>query len=157
MQDGQIDLLLALENVKKSCLQNGGTFRFETHMICGDGTFKWTEITVTLIESNEENAIVRICDIDEAFLMRRIVDLFMYQNYDYLLLIDSKKHSYIPFTGGKGSIPLPPECGEHYTQKSILPLSIQEDTMRMNKGFISRSGLPCTDCRQLNYLAECPS
>lgn len=119
MQDEQSSLALSLENVKVSCLKQNGTFVFETRINCGENVFKWAEISISIVESDENMAIVRICDIDEAILMRKIVDLFVYQNYDYLLLIDSKNDSYIRFTGGKGNIPLPPERGKHYTQDMI--------------------------------------
>lgn len=115
-EDERSTLALELENIKTSCLQEGRKVLIETRITCDEGVLKWVEITVTVADLDKNMAIVRICDIDEAILMRKIVDLFVYQNYDYLLLIDSKKDSYLRFTGGKGSTPLPPERGDSYTQ-----------------------------------------
>lgn len=81
--------------------------------------FQWVEISAKRIARDPHIILVTTRDINETKLMRKIVDLFVYQNYDYLYLIDAKNDSYIRFTGNKGNTPVPPEGGDHYTEDMI--------------------------------------
>lgn len=108
---------LTLDFLKNLSLNGNEKFPFELRCRSDKNDFQWVELNVSRI--GENMAIVTTRDIDETRLIRRIVDLFVYQNYDYLLLIDSNRDSYTRYTGTKENTPVPPERGEHYTEDMI--------------------------------------
>lgn len=124
---------LSLERLKRFC-SDGIGFPFDIRARTDTGKFQWVEVSAVHIQSDPENVLLTTRNIDEIKLMRGIVDLFVYRNYDYLLLIDAKNESYTRFTGNKGITPVPPEKGEHYTADMISynrKYVVQEDYARV--------------------------
>lgn len=104
-----------LEWVKTVCLGGNSNNSVEFRCMSGNDAYEWVELTVCMSGADDQNVLVCTKNIDEQKLVRSIVDLFVYKNYDYLFLIDTQNDSYIRFTGHKGNIPVPPETGSHYT------------------------------------------
>lgn len=129
--------LVTLERLNSFCLDGLG-FPFEIRARSDTGRLQWVEVDVARIQSDQDHVLLTVCNIDETRLMRSIVDLFVYRNYDYLLLIDSKNDTYTRFTGKKRNTPVPPEKGEHYTadmisynRKYVVPEDYERVTANM--------------------------
>lgn len=110
---------LTLEQLKLAACQNDTLFPLELRCLLEDNSFQWIELSVFVADADKNILFITSRDINEQVLMRRIVDLFVYQNYDYLLLIDTKKNSYIRFNDDNGLTPIPPQAGSNYTEDMI--------------------------------------
>lgn len=110
---------LTLERLRRYCAGGKDDFPIEVRCYQNSGEIQWMSLSVTCAGSDDDTAIFSARNVNETILIRKIVDLFVYQNYDYLYLINAKKDSYIRFTGSKEHTPLPPEKGEHYTEDMI--------------------------------------
>lgn len=138
--DKEVVLSLTLEKLRRFAETGEGNFPLEIRCqpVGGNYEFQWTELSANRIGSDIDQVLITTRNINETRLIRCIVDLFVYQNYDYLYLIDAKTDSYTRFTGRKGSTPVPPEKGEHYTEdmihynsKYVVPEDIERVTSNM--------------------------
>mgnify|MGYP000042311650 CR=1 FL=1 len=118
---------LSLERLRQYCLDGKGDFPMQVRCRLDAEEIQWMSLSVTCAGPDSDTAIVASRNVDETMMIRKIVDLFIYQNYDYLYLINAKKDSYIRFTGSKEHTPLPPEKGDHYT----------DDMVRYNRQFVA--------------------
>lgn len=110
---------ITLEELRSSCWEEAGRFPLEVRCYVDGGTIQWVRIAITVVGADKNTVMLTTRNIDETMLIRRIVDLFVYRNYDYLYLIDTGNDTYIRYTGNKGDTPIPPEKGEHYTQDMV--------------------------------------
>jgi len=118
---------ITLEQIRRSCREEAGPFPLEVRCYVDDGSIQWVRIAITSVGTEGNMVMLTTRNIDETMLIRRIVDLFVYRNYDYLYLIDAVRDTYIRYTGSKGNTPIPPEKGEHYTQ----------DMMNYNRQYVT--------------------
>lgn len=127
--DRELVLSLTLERMRALRHEGMGARPLEIRCLSPDDPLRlqWVELAVSKAGSDESVALITTRNIEETRLMRRIVDLFVYRNYDYLFLIDAKRDAYTRFTGSKGKIPVPPESGSHYT----------EDMVRYNREYVT--------------------
>lgn len=110
---------LTLERLKQICIDQQQPFTLDLRCTTADGNFEWVKVTATRARGYDHIILAATRSINEAKLMRTIVDLFVYQNYDYLFLIDAKNDTYTRFTPVRGSVPVPPESGASYTEEMI--------------------------------------
>ena len=120
---------LTLEKIKNIVSSEKGGFSLEIRCKSRNKTdkFQWVELSAKRIAPDKNQVLVTTRDIEDTRLIRKILDLFVYRNYDYLFLIDSRNDSYTRFTGNKGNTPVPAEHGTHYT----------EDMVRYNKKYVA--------------------
>lgn len=110
---------LTLERLKQICLDQQRFFTLDIRCATADGNFQWVKVTAKKARGYDHIILAATRSINEVKLMRTIVDLFVYQNYDYLFLIDAKNDTYTRFTPIRGSVPVPPESGASYTDEMI--------------------------------------
>lgn len=115
--DRELASSFTLEWMREFCLNINP--RIELRSTAGENHYEWVEMAAYKVGADAHTALVCTKSINETKLVRSIVDLFVYQNYDYLILIDTINDSYTRFTGSKGNIPVPPEKGENYTADMI--------------------------------------
>lgn len=109
---------VTLDRLKKFCLDGSG-FPFEIRARTDTGQFQWVEVSAVHSPLDQKNVLLTTRNIDETKLLKSIINLFVYRNYDYLCLIDAKNDTFVRLTGSKENTPVPPEKGEHYTSEML--------------------------------------
>lgn len=129
--------MLSLEYMINS-LENGLIeFPMEVRCIAEGKAYDWSEIKVSVISHSEKKVLVMTRVINEIRILKSIIELFVYQTFDYLILLDIKNDSYIRFSGDKNGIPLPPVTGEYtkdmieFNKKYVLPEDMDRVTESM--------------------------
>lgn len=79
----------------------------------------WVEIRIIPVSREEKEYLVTTRYIDQEHLMQKIVDLFVYQSLDYLILMDVKHNTYTIYSARKDGVPVPPEDCSNYTEEMI--------------------------------------
>lgn len=129
--------MLSLEYMRNS-LENGlNEFPIEVRCIAEGKEYDWSEIKVSVISYSEKKVLVMTRVINEIRILKSIIELFVYQTFDYLILLDIKNDSYIRFSGDKNGVPIPPTTGEYtkdmiaYNKKYLVPEEIEKITESM--------------------------
>lgn len=98
----------------------------------------WVEIKVSIVSHTEKRLLITTRSIDEQRLMKSIVEQFVFQNFDYFILLNAKNNTYTMFGGDRNGVPLPPEKGDDYTAevarynaKYVLPEEYERVTANM--------------------------
>lgn len=110
-----------LHSLTNDCLndflkQGKESFSLEIRCVAEDtATYIWVEIQVAVISASEKKLLVTTSSIDAQRMMKRIVEQFVFQNFDYFILLNAKANSYTMFSGDKQGVPLPPASGDDYT------------------------------------------
>lgn len=125
--DAEILRSITLENLQQFAREGRRLFPLEIRCISENAGFQWIELSAAPVDTSQETLLITSRSINEQVLMRRIVDLFVYRHYDYLLLIDAKRDSYLRLNDDKGTTPIPPGQGSHYT----------EDMIRFNRQYVA--------------------
>lgn len=107
------------ELIKQLCQGKNSCKCMELRCMSETDQYEWFELYAYKVGADEHTFLICTKNINEAKLVRSIVDLFVYRNYDYLFLINTKNDSYTRFTANKENIPVPPEKGAHYTEDMI--------------------------------------
>lgn len=79
----------------------------------------WLEITVRFEGGEAPVAYIFTRQSGENHLLRRIIDLYVYNNCDYFIYLDAKNNSYTMFSGSKGGTPLPPAVCMDYSSEIV--------------------------------------
>lgn len=95
--------------------QGQGELVLEIRCISAEFAYVWVEIRVSIISVPEKKLLVTTHSIDEQRMMKSIVEQFVFQNFDYFILLNAKNNSYTMFSGDKCGVPLPPVSGDDYT------------------------------------------
>ncbi|MEG0798768.1 MAG: GGDEF domain-containing protein [Acidaminococcaceae bacterium] len=100
--------------------------------------YDWIEINVSVSSLVEKKLLVTTHNINEGRMLKSLVNLFVYQNLDYCLLLDAKHNSYTMFSGKKGDTTLPPVmCANYatellkYNKLYVLPEDFERVTSNM--------------------------
>lgn len=100
-----------LEEILK---RGSGGRTFEVRCLTSDVTYMWVEIDVLIISITEKRLLITTRSIDEQRMMKTIIEQFVYQSYDYFVVLNATKNSYTMFSGDKYGTPLPPVSGDDY-------------------------------------------
>lgn len=132
--DTEVLRSITLESLRQFAREGRRLFPLEIRCISETTGFQWIELSAVPVDTIQETLLITSRSINEQVLMRRIVDLFVFRHYDYLLLIDAKRDSYLRLNDDKGNTPIPPEQGSHYT----------EDMIRFNRQYVAAE-----DCKRV--------
>lgn len=115
VEDRDTILALNLERMQ-SVLQGGGGFPIEARCLSHvqGKAYEWVEIDACPFAQEVDKLIVTTRNIGDERIMRRIIDLYVYQNFDYFTLLDTKNNSYVCFGGNAKNTPVPPPSGADY-------------------------------------------
>lgn len=85
------------------------------------GTINWLTTSVFLRsgDDNKRYAYLMAKKSSEDHLLRSIIDLYVYSNYDYFICLDAKNNSYTMFSGTQNGATAPPEKSNDYTAEQI--------------------------------------
>lgn len=122
--------ILSLTIARLEGFLNGenGVFPLEARCNSQIGPYDWIEIEAAPLRREEgAKLLITTRNINESRMMRSIIDLFVYQNHDYVILVDSKQNRYTRFSGEHEKTPIPPTCGNDYTA----------DMLRFNRRFVA--------------------
>lgn len=115
-----------------------GELVLEMRCLAKDKAYEWVEIKVAVLSATEKKLLITTCSIDEQRMMRSIVEQFVFQNFDYFILLNAKNNSYIMFSGDKNGMPIPPVSGDDYTaevarfnEKYVAPEECEQVTANM--------------------------
>lgn len=70
-------------------------------------------------ENRGNNAYIFTRQSGDNLLLRRIIDLYVYNNCDYFIYLDAKNNSYTMFSGSKSGTPLPPSVCDDYSSELV--------------------------------------
>lgn len=110
-------------------LEHGhGEHVLEIRCIAMNAAYIWVEVKVSVISVLEKKLLITTRGVDKQRMLKNIVEQFVFQSYDYFILLNAKKNSYIMFSGDKNGTPLPPVSGDdyaaevaRYNAKYVLP------------------------------------
>lgn len=88
---------------------------FELRCFTADAAYIWIEIKVSVLSKPEKKLLITTRSVDKQRLMKSIVEQFVFQNYDYFILLNARTNSYTTFSGDKHGAPLPPVSSSDYT------------------------------------------
>lgn len=75
----------------------------------------WLEIIISFLEdADQPAAYVFTRQSGDNYLLRRIIDLYIYNNCDCFIYLDAKNNSYTMFSGNGSGTPLPPAESDDY-------------------------------------------
>lgn len=113
-EDRQLLARLTIERLTAHEKGEEEVFPLELRFKNGDKGYDWMRITASSLEGEEKGQLlITIRIINEDRIMRKIIDLFVYENFDYFVLLDAKTNYYTMFSGREGT-PLPPAMGDDY-------------------------------------------
>lgn len=111
---------LTLEKMKKILEKSEEEdFTMELRCFSKKKEYMWIEVNIIPIFSQENKLLITAHNISKDKIIKSIVDLFVFKNYDYLTLIDTKRNSYITLSRSESGTPVPPISGEDYEQDMI--------------------------------------
>lgn len=120
-------------------------FVFEMRCTAIDTVYIWVEIKVSIISAAKKKLLVTIRSIDEQRMMKSIVEQFVFQNFDYFILLNAKNNSYTMFSGDKYGVPIPPVSGDDYTvevarfnAKYLVPEEYERVTASMQIAHVTK-------------------
>lgn len=115
-----------------------GELTLEVRCIAAKASYIWVEIKISIISVPEKKLLITTRSIDEQRMMKSIVEQFVFQNFDYFILLNAKANSYTMFSGDKYGAPLPPSFGDDYTAevsrynaKYLVPEEVDRVTANM--------------------------
>lgn len=132
-----------LRSLSYDCLndfleQRHGELTFEVRCVTAETIYIWVEIKVSVISIPEKKLLVTTRSIDEQRMMKNIIEQFVFQNFDYFILVNAKTNSYTMFSGDKNGVPIPPVSGNNYTAevarfntKYVIPEEYEQVTANM--------------------------
>lgn len=128
----------------ETLLNSGATEQsLEVRCIQDDERYVWVRVDAVVICAEEKKVLITTRSIDHDRMLKRIVDLFVYRDLDYFILVDTKHNTYTMFSGKKDGTPLPPESGDNYT----------EEVGRFNKTVVVSEDLErVTACMQISHV-----
>lgn len=121
-----------LEAIEKftTCLLQGNIKQVE-HMVPielryqnNTGKYDWIKVECVRMRDQKLLMTTRICNEDH--MLRKIIDLYVFRNFDFFVLIDATNNTYAMFSGKPG-VTLPPIKGSYeeevraYNQKYVVP------------------------------------
>lgn len=113
-------------------------FTLEVRCIAVNAVYIWVEIKVSVISMPDKKLLITTRSIDEQRMLKSIVEQFVFQNFNYFILLNAKANSYTMFSGDKYGTPIPPVSGDDYTAevarfnaKYIVPEEYEEVTANM--------------------------
>lgn len=123
----------------KDFLERGqGELTLEARCIAADAAYAWVEIKVSILSVSEKRLLVTTRNIDQQRLMKSIVEQFVFQNFDYFILLNAKTNTYTMFSGDKYGVPLPPVSGgdylsevDRYNARYLIPEEREQVTAKM--------------------------
>lgn len=93
-----------------------------TYPYIGDTTHGKVMITA-VFEETEDQYGKTVCVLfhqpGQENLLCRIVDIYVYDMYDYFIYLDAKNDTYITLGTGKLGTPLPPATAQHYSEEIV--------------------------------------
>lgn len=111
---------------------------YEIRCIAENAAYVWVKIQVSVISAEEKKLLITTHSIDEHRMMKSIVEQFVFQNFDYFILLNAKNNSYTMFSGDKDGGPLPPVSGDdyeaevaRYNAKYLIPEEYERVTANM--------------------------
>lgn len=115
-----------------------GEITLELRCNSPNAAYVWVEIQVTLLSIPEKKLLVTTRSIDEQRMLKSIVDQFVFQNFDYFVLLNAQNNTYTMFSGDKNGTPIPPFAGDNYTAevarfnaKYVIPEEYERVTANM--------------------------
>lgn len=137
-EDRELVWELSLESLKAFFDGKEQVFPIEIRCLCDDRLYDWLRFSAERLEGNTRQLLITSRINNEDRILRKIVDLYVYQNFDYFVLLDSEKNSYTMFSGREGT-PLPPESGSdyvaevaRYNARYVVPEEVQTVNSRMS-------------------------
>lgn len=128
---------LTLENLNEYYVRKGSLFPIELRCFQRDETYDWVRIAGSPMKSEKRELLITVRVANEERLMRNIVDLYVYRNCDFFVLVNARDNSYTMFSGKEGT-PLPPAEGNdyeaevrQYNQTYVAPEDLEETTANM--------------------------
>lgn len=70
---------------------------------------------MSLLSIPEKKLLVTTRNVDGQRMLKSIVEQFVFQNFDYFMLLNVKNNSYTMFSGDTNGMPLPPVSSDDYT------------------------------------------
>ena len=99
----------------------GGSHQYRVDLSCRTETgLDWLEVAACFASDDEKPvAYILTRQSGDNYLLRRIIDLYVYNNCDYFIYLDAKNNSYTMFSGSKNGTPLPPAVCTDYSAEIV--------------------------------------
>lgn len=115
VEDRSILASLSYDCLNRFLEQGQRELKLEIRCKTAEVEYIWAEVKVSIVSLTEKRLLITTRSIDEQRLMKSIVEQFVFQNFDYFILLNAKNNTYTMFGGDRNGVPLPPEKGDDYT------------------------------------------
>ena len=115
----KLSAAFSLSQLKK--MYAAGNSQYRVDLSCRPETqLDWLEIAVRFVyDESKQVAYVFTRQSGDNYLLRRIIDLYVYNNCDYFIYLDAKNNSYTMFSGSRNGTPLPPAVCTDYSAELV--------------------------------------
>lgn len=102
-------------------LWDGGNRQYRVDLSCRPETeLDWLELTASFAhDAGRPVVYILTRQSGDNYLLRRIIDLYVYNNCDYFIYLDAKNNSYTMFSGSRSGTPLPPAVCADYSSEIV--------------------------------------
>lgn len=115
----QLDQLIAFYENRAS------VFPIELRCMGNGQDHDWVRLSCDVVVGESRQLLLMTKVVNDDHIMRKIVELYVYRNFDYFVLLDAKHNSYTMFSNQSG-IPMPPSSGTDY----------EAEVMRFNQRYV---------------------
>lgn len=113
LDEFSLKALQELMNGKKTILP------FDLRCLGESGQYDWIEVTCKAVSSDGRQLLFMMRNVNEDHILRKIVELFVFRNFDYFILIDSQNDTYTTFNSAGSGAPIPPVNPGPYTETMV--------------------------------------
>lgn len=117
--DREIIFSLTLKYMEKELKNNCKEFPIEIRCLSNSEEYNWVQIEAFVLSLEERKILITTLDINQDKIIRHIIELFVYKNFDYIILLNTKHNSYTRLSGNKDGVPIPLKFGDNYTADMI--------------------------------------
>lgn len=108
---------LTIKYLKDTIENKDNIFPIEIRCMFEKDVYKW--IQLNMIKLDDDRLLVTTKNVDDDRMLKKIVDMFVCNNFDYIILLDAKHNTYKMFSGGRQNVPIPEKRGDNYTKDMI--------------------------------------
>lgn len=107
---------LTLARIRK-IFESGKSHSVEVRFLTDSEECVWRRISFSGAQSGQRQLMVAMSDMDESAALKKVVELFILKDYDYLFLLDARRNSFTQLSVNRVSraeFPAPPKSGGDY-------------------------------------------
>lgn len=128
---------LSLAKLNEYHHQRSSLYPFEIRVLNKNMMYDWIKVNAKIMNNGERALLITTQITNENHMLQKVVDLYVLNNLDYLILININYNSYVMYDGNPNST-IPPESGidyegdvKIYNKKFVVPEELEAANQNM--------------------------